>query len=95
VGASVGFREITRVTPSVAARTLEYDAALEELLREHFARLDPDGAASLRPWVRAAHVVATSRAARDYWLTRDAAVALPELVDDALRMLIDNEGTGR
>jgi AcrR family transcriptional regulator len=86
--------KITRVTPSLAARTLEYDAASEELLREYFARRDPDGAASLRPWVRAALVVATLRAARDYWLTRGAALALPDLVDDALRILIDKEGTG-
>jgi len=84
--------KITRVTPSVAARSLEYDAALEDLLREYFARRDPDGAASLRPWIRAARVVATLRAARDYWLTRGAAVALPELVDDALRIPIDDEG---
>jgi len=87
--------KITRVTPSLAARTLEYDAASEELLREYFARRDPDGAASLRPWVRAALVVATLRAVRDYWLTRGAAVALPELVDDALRILIDEQGAGR
>jgi AcrR family transcriptional regulator len=86
--------KITRVTPSLAARTLEYDAASEELLREYFARRDPDGAASLQSWVRAALVVATLRAARDYWLTRGAALALPELVDDALRILIDKDGTG-
>jgi AcrR family transcriptional regulator len=87
--------KITRVTPSVAARTLEYDAASEDLLREYFARRDPDGAASLRPWVRAALVVAALRAARDYWLTRRAPGALPELVDDALRMLIDQETPDR
>jgi AcrR family transcriptional regulator len=84
--------KITRVTPSLAARTLEHDAASEDLLREYFARRDPDGAASLRPWIRAALVVATLRAARDYWLTRGAAVALPELLDDALRILIDQGG---
>jgi len=87
--------KITRVTPSLAARTLEHDAASEDLLREYFARRDPDGAASLRPWVRAAHVVATLRAARDYWLTRGAAVVLPDVVDDALGILIEEEGTGR
>ena len=87
--------KITRVTPSVAARSLEYDAALEDLLREYFARRDPDGAASLRPWVRAAHVVATLRAARDYWVTRGAAASLPELVDDALRIRTDDEGVHR
>ena len=87
--------KITRVTPSVAARSLEYDAALEDLLREYFARRDPDGAASLRPWVRAAHVVATLRAARDYWVTRGAAASLPDLVDDALRIRTDDEGVHR
>jgi AcrR family transcriptional regulator len=87
--------KITRVTPSLAARTLEYDAASEELLREYFARRDPDGAASLRPWVRAAYVVASLRAARDYWLTRRASASRPELLDDALGILIDEEGTGR
>ena len=84
--------KITRVTPSLAARTLERDAASEDLLREYFARRDPEGAASVRPWIRAALVVATLRAARDYWLTRGAAVALPELLDDALRILIDQGG---
>ena len=83
--------KITRVTPSVAARSLEYDAALEDLLREYFVRRDPDGAASLRPWIRAARVLATLRAARDYWLTRRATVELPQLVDDALRIPIDDE----
>ena len=87
--------KITRVAPSVAARTLEYDAASEDLLREYFARRDPDGATSLRPWVLAALVVAALRAARDYWLTRRAAGGLPELVDDALRMLIDRESADR
>jgi AcrR family transcriptional regulator len=87
--------KITRVTPSVAARTLEYDAASEDLLREYFARRDPEGAARLRPWVRAALVVAALRAARDYWVTRKASVALPELVDEALRMLIDQDGAYR
>ena len=87
--------KITRVTPSVAARSLEYDAMLEDLLREYFARRDPDGAASLGPWVRAAHVVATLRAARDFWLTRGAAVALPELVDAALRIPTNDGGVDR
>jgi AcrR family transcriptional regulator len=87
--------KITRVAPSVAARTLEYDAASEDLLREYFARRDPDGATSLRPWVLAALVVAALRAARDYRLTRRAAGGLPELVDDALRMLIDRESADR
>jgi AcrR family transcriptional regulator len=87
--------KIMRVTPSVAARSLEYDAALEDLLREYFARRDPDGASSLRPWVRAAHVVATLRAAREYWLTRGAAAGLPELVDAALRMSTADDGAIR
>jgi len=87
--------KITRVTPSVAARTLEYDATSEDLLREYFARHDPDGATSLRPWLRAARVVATLRAARDYWLMQRAAVALPDVVDDALGILIDEEGPPR
>src|SRR5262245_55489825 len=87
--------KITRVTPSVAARTLAYDAASEDLLRDYFARRDSEGAGSLRPWVRAALVVAALRAARDFWLTQRAAVSLPELVDDALRMLIDQETAGR
>jgi AcrR family transcriptional regulator len=87
--------KIMRVTPSVAARSLEYDAALEDLLREYFARRDPDGAANLRPWVRAARVVATLRAAREYWLTRGASLGLPELVDGALRMPTDQEGARR
>ena len=36
-----------------------------------------------------------AESARDYWLTRRASVALPELVDDALRMLIDQHHVDR
>ena len=81
--------KIMRANPSVAARNLEHDAAWEELLREYFSRREDEGVRSLRPWVEAAYVVAVLRAAVDYWIARGANIALPDVVDDALQMLID------
>lgn len=82
---------IMRDTPSVAARNLEHDAALEELLREHFARREPGGAGGLMPWIRAATVAATVRVAVDYWLARGADTDLVDVVDEAMSVLVDRQ----
>jgi AcrR family transcriptional regulator len=82
--------EVSKTTPSLAARSLEHQATWEEALREDFARRDPT-ASELRTRVLAAAVLGAVRAAIASWLAHDPSEPLPELVDDALRLLLDTD----
>jgi AcrR family transcriptional regulator len=88
----LAINEIVSVTPALAARNLEHQAAWEGLLRDFFVSRDPEATATrepeLRHYVAAATVVATLRAAVEYWLTHDAENDLPAIVDEALQVKV-------
>lgn len=82
---------ILRTTPGLAARNQEYQAEWEALLRDFFAERDGVAEPELRHHVLAANVVASLRAAMDYWQTTQA-TDLPAVVDAALRVTLHDVG---
>ena len=85
---------IMSTTPALAARNLEQQNAWEELLCDFFATRDGAPVPELRHRVLAANVVASLRAAMEYWQTSDASTDLPAVVDAALRVTLHDLGQG-
>lgn len=83
---------ILRTTPALAARNQEHQHAWELLLRDYVAARDGAATPGLRHCVLAANVVASLRAAIEYWQTTDAASDLPAVVDAALRVTLRDVG---
>lgn len=84
---------IMQSTPALAARNLEQQAAWEALLCDFFATRDGAPTPELRHWVLAASVVASLRAAMDFW-TSEPSTDLPTVVDAALRVTLRDLGGG-
>ena len=79
---------IIKSTPSLAAGSQANQAAWEEFLRTEVARRQPD-ADPFHTWVLAAELIASVRAATNYWLSAGAERELTDLVDEAIRSLDD------
>lgn len=88
--ASLAKGRLIRETPSLVARNLEHQAALEAVLAGFVAgRLGDEPDADLRSRIVAAIVVATLRATVDYWRETDGRDELHELMDTSLAMLAE------
>jgi AcrR family transcriptional regulator len=80
--------QLIKATPALMAERLKSDAALERALAEVIAeRTGTEAERDLYPRLAAAAIVATVRAALDYWLDAPAATALRSTVTSALRQV--------
>jgi AcrR family transcriptional regulator len=82
--------QLIKATPALMAERLKADAALERALAEVIAertRTEPER--DLYPRLAAAAIVATVRAALDYWLDAPAATTLRSTVTGALQQVAD------
>lgn len=79
---------VIKSTPSLAAGSQANQAAWEEYLRGEVARRQPD-ADPFDNWVLAVQLIASVRAATNFWLADGAERELTDLVDEALRSLDD------
>jgi AcrR family transcriptional regulator len=86
----IGRVQLIKATPALMAERLKADAALERALAEVIAertRTEPER--DLYPRLAAAAIVATVRAALDYWLDAPAATTLRSTVTGALQQVAD------
>jgi AcrR family transcriptional regulator len=81
---------LIRQTPSLAARNLEHQAAMETVLSDFVAtRLDGSSDGALRARIVAAVVMATLRATIDYWRETDGREELHDLMEQSLELLAE------
>jgi len=78
-------RRLGQVTPSVAARNLERQAAWEQTVADFVLAREHDlPNPELMARVIAANIMATTRTTVEYWLDSDGTAPIADLIDDAL-----------